>query len=154
MFDQTHLLFSSSAHEISLYALVSSWEAQKACLKTALWRRFDDNAMPFDGLSALTQLTHFASDYASSMQRQKLCNELAHLTRLKKLNAPVALQSEGEGCKAGVATCTSMHDCDATLPPQRVTFERNPECQIHTASAGKQPDTRMSGCLRLLHALL
>ena len=101
--------------------------------------------MPFDGLSALTQLTHFASDYASSMQRQKLCNELAHLTRLKKLNVPVALQSEGEGCQAGITACTSMHDCDATLPPQRVTCEHDPGCQIHTASAGKQPDTSMSG---------
>ena len=66
-------------------------------LRTALWRRFSGNAMPFDGLSALTQLTHFATDYASSMQRQQLCGELAHLTRLRKLDAPVALQSEGEG---------------------------------------------------------
>ena len=111
--------------------------------------------MPFDGLSALTQLTHFASDYASSMQRWILCNELAHLTRLRKLDAAVALQSEGEGPQAGIVACTcgSMHDCDATLPPQRVTCKHDPECQMHTASAGKQPDTSMNGCLLLLHAL-
>jgi hypothetical protein len=52
--------------------------------------------MLFAGLSALTQLTRFATDYASTMQRQKLYGELAQLTGLKELDAPKVLQSEGE----------------------------------------------------------
>jgi hypothetical protein len=52
--------------------------------------------MSFAGLSALTQLTRFATAYASTMQRRKLCSELAQLTGLKELDAPIALQSEGD----------------------------------------------------------
>lgn len=73
----------------------------RACI---VWRRFSDSAMPFDGLSTLTQLTRFATDYASSVQRQKLCCELAQLTKLKELDAPTVVQSEGEQLRLTIIT--------------------------------------------------
>jgi hypothetical protein len=68
--------------------------------------------MPFDGLSTLTQLTRFATDYASSVQRQKLCCELAQLTRLQELDAPMVLQSEGEQLRPTIiTTCRYVPGC-------------------------------------------
>ena len=78
-----------------------------------IWHRFSDNAMHFDGLSTLTQLTRFATEYASTKQRQKLCSELAQLTRLRELDAPMFLQSEGE--RLGLPICavrTMRVGCD------------------------------------------
>jgi hypothetical protein len=71
-------------------------------------RRFSGNAIAFDGLSALTQLTRLASDYAGSTQREALYSQLAQLTGLRELDAPMALQTDG-----GVAT-------PATRLPSRI----------------------------------
>ena len=84
--------------------------------------------MPFDGLSALTQLTRFATEYASVMQRQQLCNELAHLTRLQELEAPIVLQSEGERLRPAILNpleiCTMMRPCHHNVSLARVDPER------------------------------
>lgn len=57
--------------------------------------RFSGNALSFEGLSALTQLTAFATDYSGSVQRQLLYGQLAHLTGLRELDAPMVLQTDG-----------------------------------------------------------
>ena len=55
--------------------------------------------MPFEGLSRLSQLTAFASDYNGNARRGELYEELAPLTRLLKLDAPLAIQDQGKKIK-------------------------------------------------------
>ena len=62
---------------------------------SVVWRRFSCNAIAFDGLSALTQLTLLATEYEGSTQREKLFSQLARLTGLQHLSAPRALQADG-----------------------------------------------------------
>ena len=57
--------------------------------------RFCGNAISFDGLSALTQLTRLATEYKGGAQRETLYSQLAQLTGLQHLSAPRALQSDG-----------------------------------------------------------
>ena len=58
-------------------------------------RRFCCNAISFDGLSALTQLTRLVTEYEGTAQRETLYSQLAQLTGLQHLSAPRALQSDG-----------------------------------------------------------
>jgi hypothetical protein len=57
--------------------------------------RFSGNAMAFDGLSALTQLTRVATEYSGSIQHEALYGQLAQLTGLRELDAPMVLQTGG-----------------------------------------------------------
>lgn len=55
----------------------------------------ETNHVSFEGLSALSQLTAFASDYNGSTRRAQLYQQLAKLTGLRKLDAPLAIQDSG-----------------------------------------------------------
>jgi hypothetical protein len=74
-------------------------------LGAPMWRRFSGNAIAFNGLSALTQLTRLATDYAGSTQREALYSQLAQLTGLRELDAPMALQTDG----VEAMPATSLH---------------------------------------------
>ena len=52
-------------------------------------------AVAFDGLSALTQLTRLATRRGSGKQLDLLCGQLAALTGLRELDAPLVLQTKG-----------------------------------------------------------
>ena len=86
-----------------------------------MWRRFSGNAVAFDGLSALTQLTRLATDYAGSTQREALYSQLCQLTGLRELDAPMALQTDGgdyrdsNGALSSSAACELSHSL-ATTP--------------------------------------
>ncbi len=69
-------------------------------LVNTIWRRFSGNAIAFEGLSALTQLTRLATDYAGGTQREALYTQLAQLTGLRELDAPMTLQTEGGESRA------------------------------------------------------
>ena len=64
-------------------------------LGVAVWRRFWCDAIAYDGLSALTQLTRLATGYRGNTQRETLYGQLAQLTGLLELDAPQALDTDG-----------------------------------------------------------
>jgi hypothetical protein len=53
------------------------------------------NVLSFEGLSRLTQITAFASEYTGNTQRDLMYEHLAVLTGLQSLDCPMVLQTEG-----------------------------------------------------------
>ena len=66
-----------------------------------LWCRLSGNGMAFDRLSALTQLTRLATEYSGGTKRKLLYRQLAQLTGLQELDAPMVLQTQGGTLRGG-----------------------------------------------------
>ena len=98
-----------SCRSTGVLQTVASIRVQACNLAVVVWRRFSGNAIAFDGLSTLTQLTRLATDYAGSTQPETLLSQLAQLTGLRELDAPLALQTDGGDVMS------------ATLPPLCLT---------------------------------
>ena len=72
-------------------------------------RRFSNNAMAVEGLSALTQLTRYATDWAGFSFCPLLYDQLAQLTGLRELDVPTLNGDDEQRYKLPVVQHPEMH---------------------------------------------